>query len=120
MIKPTNLAQIGTVASISPNWSKEEIKATQIVGQEFTLSYYDGEIQGLNSYVNKTLGSLLANNPFPNVLSITADTQDLTAIIEKITVNNQPYKDFKLSEFTQIQVTTQKPRPENPGNSQNP
>lgn len=120
MVKPSNIAQIGTVASISPNWSKDEIKATQITGQEFTLSYYDGEVKGLNSYVNKTLGSLIANNPFPNVLSIIADTQDSTAIIDKITVNNQPYKDFKLSDFVQIQVTTQKKIPDNPGNNKNP
>lgn len=116
MVKPTNLAQIGIVSSISPNWSKQEIKATEITGKEFTLSYYDGEVKGLNSFVNKSLGSLLTNNPFPNVLSIQADTQDSLAIIEKITVNNQPYKDFKLSEFTQIQVTTKKNDTNNPQN----
>lgn len=116
MVKPTNLAQIGIVSSISPNWSKQEIKATEITGKEFTLSYYDGEVKGLNSFVNKSLGSLLSNNPFPNVLSIQADTQDSLAIIEKITVNNQPYKDFKLSEFTQIQVTTKKNDTNNPQN----
>ncbi|NLW29080.1 MAG: hypothetical protein GXY98_04170 [Erysipelothrix sp.] len=116
MVKPTNLAQIGIVSSISPNWSKQEIKATEITGKEFTLSYYDGEVKGLNSFVNKSLGSLLSNNPFPNVLSIQADTQDSLAIIEKITVNNQPYKDFKLSEFIQIQVTTKKNGTNNPQN----
>ena len=100
---PSSLDQVGQIISISPDFSGQEITQDMLDRANFTITYYDGEINNLQSYVGRKVSNLV--NDLSPYFSLVGPTDNMDARIESVTVNGQPVNNVPIRPGTEIVFT---------------
>lgn len=109
---PSSKDQIGLIADISPNYSGKEIDQDTLDRANFTITYYDGTVSNLQSYIGQSVKAL--QNDLARFFTLSGPTNDPNAKITSITVNGAAVNQIKLSEGATITYTVEAAKPVDP------
>ncbi len=120
-ITPNSRDQLGMIQSISPNYANQEVSQSNLDRANFTITYYDGEVVNLQSYVGRSVRVL--QNDLGRLFTLSGPTDNPNARITSILADGQAISTFNISEVSTITFTVEQAQPEptpepepNPGN----
>ena len=104
---PTSAQQVGQIISINPDYSGTETSQDVLDKANFTITYYDGEVTNLQSYVGRKVSNL--KNDLGQYFTLVGPDDNLDAIITSITVNGQAINKVPIRPGTQIEFKVEAP-----------